>query len=505
MKMSFNFDYGESIDKLNKLPSNTDTIKQSIISSLKQKQIKRDSILRYLSYTGYNASRLNELSVIHIAGTKGKGSTSAMCESILRSNGYKTGFFSSPHLLSVTERIKLDGVSIQEEYFAKIFSEIYEQLNENQKYNGDMPAYFGFLTVMAFNIFIREKVDVAIIEVGIGGEYDQTNIVSNVPTVGITLLGYDHTNLLGNRIEDIARQKAGIMKPGCKAFTVKQLPPAMEVLKEMANIRQCSLAVVQNLEDYKWIGTTKINSSSLTNPAKYLNASLAIQLAHNWMADNKNFPCKQNIYGLIENCDNINQNNDLTINDISIETFNAIQSSVWPGRCQVLECEFGDYYIDGAHTEESMQVCAEWFKSHYRYSSYRILIFHVRDRNPEPLMRLLLDCNFDMALFVPNVAFDEKIIKNSSDQICINTNMSQHLVVCNENADLWKKLSLSEGQQCSIKVFSNMLSAISFISKIHLINDDVKRPQILITGSLHLVGAALAVLDPLLVKSQKNL
>lgn len=141
-----------------------------------------------------------KLSVIHVSGTKGKGSTCAYCESILQNYGMKTGFFSSPHLVSVRERIRVDGQPISRKQFARCFWDVHQKLGgvqvswlswidwncsiaklyyfQKEKNTAkEMPPYFMFLTIMALKIFLEEQVDVAILEVGIGGEYDYTNIL----------------------------------------------------------------------------------------------------------------------------------------------------------------------------------------------------------------------------------------------------------------------------------------------------------------------------------------
>jgi folylpolyglutamate synthase len=155
---------------------------------------------------------LNQLKVIHIAGTKGKGSTSAFCEIMLRSRGLKTGLFTSPHLLEVRERIRINGRPIGKEVFGTSFFECWERLSTHRKERATMPAYFRFLTLMAFHIFIEEKVDVAIIEVGIGGHYDSTNIIPTPYACGISSIGHDHLDILGNTLAQIAWHKAGIFK-----------------------------------------------------------------------------------------------------------------------------------------------------------------------------------------------------------------------------------------------------------------------------------------------------
>lgn len=169
---------------------------------------------------------LAQLSVIHVAGSKGKGSVCTYTEAILRHHNVKTGLFTSPHLVSVTERIKLRGGSISKQLFNDYFWEVYDALQLKKDNERDLPSYFKFLQIMAFYIFVRENVDVAIVEVGIGGEFDSTNIVRNTEIVGITSLQLEHSQLLGETIEEIAWQKAGIIKEASHVFAMPQQQPA---------------------------------------------------------------------------------------------------------------------------------------------------------------------------------------------------------------------------------------------------------------------------------------
>lgn len=124
--------------------------------------------------------------------------------------------------MSVTERIRIDGTPIPKENFTKYFWRVYNALNSQREKENDMPQYFKFLTVLSFYVFIEEKVDVAIFEVGIGGQYDPTNVIPATKTVGITSLGLEHTQLLGDTLEEIAWQKTGIVKKKSNVFTVEQ-------------------------------------------------------------------------------------------------------------------------------------------------------------------------------------------------------------------------------------------------------------------------------------------
>lgn len=176
---------------------------------------------------------LDRLKAVHVSGTKGKGSTCAMVESILRQRGLKTGLYTSPHLLSVTERIRIDGRPIAKDKFVRYFWQVYDRVvgaasvgNEDKDDDDEerRPPYFKFLTVLAFHIFLEERVEAAIFEVGIGGRYDCTNVIRNPVVCGITTLDLDHTSLLGGTIAEIAWHKAGIMKPGVATFTDASQP-----------------------------------------------------------------------------------------------------------------------------------------------------------------------------------------------------------------------------------------------------------------------------------------
>jgi dihydrofolate synthase/folylpolyglutamate synthase len=149
---------------------------------------------------------------VHIGGTSGKGSTSTLIASMLRASGKRTGLHTKPHLRSMTERARIDGADIPEERFAELFDEMMPAIERCAAEEG-RPSYYESLLALAFLYFARERVDVAVIEVGLGGRLDGTNVI--VPEVAaITTVGYDHTEILGDTLEAIASDKAGIAKPG---------------------------------------------------------------------------------------------------------------------------------------------------------------------------------------------------------------------------------------------------------------------------------------------------
>ncbi|XP_022113133.2 folylpolyglutamate synthase, mitochondrial-like isoform X2 [Pieris rapae] len=466
----------EAVHKLNSLQSNKATIAQ-IRKDIKtgQKCTNLEDMENYLMRTGISLNTLDKLSVIHVAGTKGKGSTSAMCESILRAHGFRTGFYSSPHLVAVRERIRLFGLPLSEEAFARHFHKVYDSLYKTQAYDGDMPKYFAFLTVMAFNVFLEEEVDVAVVEVGIGGIIDYTNIIRKVPVIGITALGLDHTSILGNTLPEIALAKAGIMKPGCVAYTVHQDTEAMDVLRRKAVEFQCPLTIVPNYSTYSFQNGLRL---SIELEAYRMNASLSIQLAHAWMRmKNK---VKYNI-------DNINQNTDLLISSLSKETVIGLRDCKWPGRYQVIETEYGCVYLDGAHTKESMEICAKWFAENCRFHHKDLIFSATGDRNAEVLLKPLSHMHFDTVYFVIPIAHKE--ISNKSDNYTIMEH-NELISRCNIYANIWKNINKQSRKIVVLECVSDVLRCI---------NNKEKR-SILITGSLHLVGAALSVIDPNLTK-----
>ena len=152
-----------------------------------------------------------KLKCVHVAGTNGKGSVCAMLSTILTEAGYKTGLFTSPHIFKYTERIKIDGNEISDDIFAEKIFKIQDLAKQNEI---DLTE-FEILTAVMFEYFVENGVDITVIEVGLGGRYDSTNVIENPICSIITTIDFDHTERLGDTIEKIATEKAGIIKPNC--------------------------------------------------------------------------------------------------------------------------------------------------------------------------------------------------------------------------------------------------------------------------------------------------
>ncbi|MFH1226948.1 MAG: folylpolyglutamate synthase/dihydrofolate synthase family protein [Planctomycetota bacterium] len=181
------------------------------------------------------------LRFIHIAGTKGKGSTAIITSRILSASGYKTGLFTSPHLINLNERIQIDGEPISN----SIFTRLMEQIRAASRDLKEL-TFFEIITAVAFLYFREEQVNFGVLEVGLGGRLDSTNVITPLVSV-ITRLDFDHTDKLGNTISRITREKAGIIKPGVPVTTIKQqFPDAMRIIRNSALKKKSTLYVVRN-------------------------------------------------------------------------------------------------------------------------------------------------------------------------------------------------------------------------------------------------------------------
>ncbi len=209
----------------------------------------------------------NKFPSLLIAGTKGKGSTAAICERILRAAGYKVGLFTSPHLHSFRERIRLNGEFIAEE---KVIS-LTQKLKANFENTPDL-TIFELITVVAFVAFAEAGMDAAVLEVGLGGRLDSTNVVDPAVAV-ITSISYDHTQILGDTLTLIAREKAGIIRPGALVISAPQVDEAMRVIEQVCQDRRARLVVIDR--DWTWeMGPGNINGQSFSTRGDNYRLSL---------------------------------------------------------------------------------------------------------------------------------------------------------------------------------------------------------------------------------------
>lgn len=346
-----------------------------------------------------------------------------------------------------------------------------------------MPTYFKFLTILMFHVFLETNVDVAIIEVGIGGELDSTNIVRNPVCVGVTGLGLEHTSLLGNTLEEIAHQKSGIFKPHAAAFTVPQPELAMRVLRKRVIERRCrDLRIVSTIRDREWNDVLLLAGIDMSG-IQQQNALLSISMALEWMKSRCDLSVVNDRY--IIDFHNFQNNKDDVSQIISSNKIaTALANCKWPGRTQILRTSVADFFLDGAHTVESIANCVSWFQRVSRRNSNKFLIFNVSgDRNSSELLSLLRSLNFDRVYFAPNYAGVTSVEDLSSYML-----IEEQKKKCKRHYELWGENS----------ILKNSVAEVLYDIKKHVSSriDPHDKVEILVTGSLHMVGALLAILDP---------
>ncbi|CAO2597897.1 Folylpolyglutamate synthase, mitochondrial [Lemmus lemmus] len=539
--------FQDAVRMLNTLQTNASYLEQ-VKRQRSDPQAQLEAMEVYLARSGLQVEDLNQLNIIHVTGTKGKGSTCAFTERILRNYGLKTGFFSSPHLVQVRERIRINGKPISPELFTKHFWRLYHQLEEfKDDSHISMPAYFRFLTLMAFHVFLQEKVDLAVVEVGIGGAYDCTNIIRKPVVCGVSSLGIDHTSLLGGTVEKIAWQKGGIFKPGVPAFTVPQPEGPLAVLRDRAQQTSCPLYLCPPLEALEEGGLPL--TLGLEGDHQRSNAALALQLAHCWLEQQGH----QDIQELKVSRPSIRWQLPLApVFHPTSHMRHGLRDTEWPGRTQVLRRGPLTWYLDGAHTASSVQACVRWYcqslqrnKRPSGGSQVHVLLFNsTGDRDPAVLLKLLQPCQFDYAVFCPNLT--EVSSTENADQQNFTVTLDQVLLRCLQHQqhwsclgekqaspDLWSSPGPEPGGPGSMLltrrpphststnslVFSCISHALQWISQGR---DPIFQPpspprsllshptassgasilqeaaaiHVLVTGSLHLVGGVLKLLEP---------
>lgn len=302
------------------------------------------------------------LAVIHVAGTNGKGSVCAMLESVLRASGFKTGLYTSPHLTDFSERFRINGRSISE-----VKLERYIEMMEDADSSIDCrPAtFFEISTAIAYQSFADETVDIAIIETGMGGRWDATNVVIPLLSV-ITHIDIDHTNFLGDTIEEIAAEKAGIIKPGRPVVSAPQSDEVMAVLKGQGEPVICSseaVSVVKVAEPQK----LKIETHSRNLPP------LNLPLLGECQREN----CAVAVAALEVLADML---------DVEPDFKKGLESVEWDARFQVVEA--GPVMIlDGAHNPSAARALVKTLKENYPKQQVGFILGFLDDKDSIEFLR----------------------------------------------------------------------------------------------------------------------
>lgn len=305
---------------------------------------------------------------IHVAGTKGKGSTCAMIAAMLQANGYKIGLYTSPHLNDIRERIQIDGEMISQADFARLVK-LVEPIVQKQK---PTPTYFDVLTAVAFKYFAEQKVELAVVETGLGGRLDSTNVIKPEVTA-ITSISKDHMAQLGPTVARIAEEKAGIFKTGVPAVTVQQDPDAEIVLKRIAESRGVQLAIAGKDIEFSY----RFESSRLQGPHNRICLStpqskfehLAVPLLGEHQAIN----C-----GLALSVLDRLKGRGIAISDS--RAMEGLAKTVIPGRMEMVSQQ-PRVLVDGAHNAASVDAMMRAIGQHIPYDSMVVIFGCCADKD----------------------------------------------------------------------------------------------------------------------------
>lgn len=327
---------------------------------------------------------------ILVAGTKGKGSTAALLESILRAAGLKTGLYTSPHLHTLRERIRVGGALISKEDFARGIGEIEPLLKPLLAEHSEFEAFstFEVMTVLALQHFAQTQVDAAIVEVGLGGRLDATNVVEAELSL-ITPISYDHTAILGETLAKIAAEKAGIIKQGKPVLVAPQQTEALQVIENVAREKGAVLGVGDR--EWLWLGghgdfmvaaephTGLWNGYwhyhdihlPLLGPHQFVNAGLAVAAAE-----------------LIRDTWGAKENKFARVDAEAIGR--GIKTTMWAGRLEVLQAADGTRPLmiaDGAHNGDSAEKLFDSLKFHFEFDKLYLIFGVLGDKELDAIAR----------------------------------------------------------------------------------------------------------------------
>ncbi|MDO8535968.1 MAG: folylpolyglutamate synthase/dihydrofolate synthase family protein [Candidatus Omnitrophota bacterium] len=312
---------------------------------------------------------------IHIAGSKGKGSTASYVHSILGAAGFKTGLYTSPHLVSFRERIRIGDELIGEGDLARILCRIKIAVESSMK--DDRPTFFEIYTALAYIYFKEKGADIAVYEVGLGGRLDATNLLEPIVSA-ITPLSYEHTDKLGDTLTDIAVEKCGIIKSGSVCVSAPQEPEALKVIEGVCKNKSVRLILVGRdirvkgavsdedsnrfdlsgtLKEYKGLKT------SLVGPHQMVNAATAI--------------------GIVEAL----RIGNFAVPDEAVR--NGIRDAKWPGRLEVIGRK-PSIVLDGAHNKASAHILAEAVKKIFKYNDLILVLGVSKDKDVKGILEELL-------------------------------------------------------------------------------------------------------------------
>jgi len=379
------------------------------------------------------------LKVVHIGGTNGKGSVAAMLSHILKAAGYRVGKYTSPHLVSFTERITINEERITEAEVADLVASMRQNIDSVDPKRTF--TFFDFTTALAFEYFRKNNVDIALIEVGLGGRLDSTNVVCPIVSV-ITNVAFDHMDYLGEDISHIAREKAGIIKKGVPVVTGAQDLPG-RIIEETGKINNCPVYVMGRDFSYEKKGTQTMSYSGISIQLNdvFINLKGDYQLGNGAIA-----LCTAELLSM------------LGFGMGQRDVYNGLSQVSWPGRLEIIK-EKPTILLDGAHNVDGIKTLVNFLKSQFS-DRRRLLVFGVmKDKEYEKMLDELLP-------FV--------------DEVIFTSSANERALLPESMKGFASKAIVADSPEWALKKAKSLSN-----------ENDV----IIITGSLYLVGECMTIIN----------
>jgi len=405
--------------------------------------------------------------IVHVVGTKGKGSTAAMIASCLRTAGYRTGLFTSPHLVDDRERIRVAGALIPPNALTEIVDDTLRPAVDRLRATGERtPLHFELQCALAFEYFRRDGVQVAVVEAGLGGRLDATNAVSNVAETVITTIGYDHMAVLGDTLDLIAAEKAAVVRPSGRVVSAPQPPDALAVVERVCYEREATLSLVGRdwrVEDVvEHTDETVFDLSGpgmrydrlnvpLTGAHQAINAAVAVAALSDLRRD---YP---------------------RLDDTALRR--GLAATRWAGRLQIVACD-PLVILDAAHNRESAAALAGALQRLYPGQSFVLVVAVFRDKSVRDVLTSLLP----LAAHVVVTAADHPRALPSADLAAATR------ALVDENRESWLDRGVLEARDSGILI-ERAPSVAEALERARALAGPTGR--VLVTGSLRAVGEAM--------------
>lgn len=394
-----------------------------------------------------------KIKVIHVAGTNGKGSTTSMIASMLINEGFKTGMYTSPFLEEFEERIQIDRKNISKEDLATYVETIKEAVDKVIEEGYNHPTEFEIITCIMFKYFYDKKVDYAVVEVGLGGRLDSTNVVNPVLSV-ITSISLDHTNILGNTIEEIAREKGGIIKQNTPLILYPQEKiEARDVLSKICNEKSSEIYEVKK-ENAKLIN---INNEEFYQRIKINGLNKEYEINLKLLGEHQIINCMVALTAV----EVLSKIEKFKLNDIE----KGIENAVWKGRLEVLNKK-PLIVIDGAHNIQGIKSLKENVEKYFNYNNMHLLIGILADKQVEDMINEIVPLSSDVVALTPN-----------SYRAELASELEKEVYKVNKNVKSFE--SYKEG----------------FLSAYKKVKED---DMILVTGSLYMIGEMRGIIKSII-------